>query len=87
MGTSPSFIQFATKEIRKFFRIFILYSLLPFLQIQKKFKLQSSDSINRNNLVFYAFSQNSELRLKEFKRYFIVAELEVKPLSNEECPN
>ena len=43
------------------------YGLLPFSKMQQKFRPQSIDSVNGNNLYFFTFGKNTKRRLKEFK--------------------
>ena len=87
MGAGPSYVPFTVEEMKKFIGLFVLHGLSPSPQIQQKFKPQSADPVNGNDLVFHAFGRNAEKRLKEFKRYFAVCDPAVHPPSKKDCPN
>ena len=82
-----SYMPFTSEEIKKFFRLLIFRSLSPLLQITQKFKPQSVDPINGNDLIFHIFGKNAEKHMRKFKRYFTVVDPTVIPPPKKEYPN
>ena len=87
MLAGPSFVSFTSIEIKKFFGLFILHGLSPSPRIEHKFKPRSMDPVNSNDFAFHTFSRNAERRLRDFKRYFAVADPTVAPPNKKACLN
>ncbi len=66
----PEYTNFSPSEIKSFLGLYLLNGLNPSPQINMKFKSQSEDPINGNDLCHERFGKNAVKRHKHFKAFF-----------------
>jgi hypothetical protein len=67
--------------------LYILNGLSPSPQVEMKFRSQSQDPVNGNDLAHKAFGHNAERRHRHFKAFFSVQDPRVNPPSRKTHPN
>jgi hypothetical protein len=68
----PDWTPFSVSEVKKFIGIYIFQGLSLSPQLRIKFKPQSIDLINGNDLCSSVFGANAKKRHKQFKCFFAV---------------
>ena len=82
----PDFAPFTAIELKQHIGLFILNSISPSPNINKKFQSQKVDSVNGYDIVSHAIL-NSPRRHRHFRCFFTIYDPRVYPLSKSVQPN
>ena len=79
--------KFTTKEIRRFVGLYVLDGVCSSPRVSMKFRTQTKDPANGNDLCHKIFGSNAENRLKMFKYFFECQDPRLSTSSNTTHPN
>ena len=79
--------EFTTLEIRRFVGLYVLDGVCPSPRVSMKFRPQSEDPVNGNDLCNEMFGSNADNRLKMFKCFFACQDPRLSTPSKKSHPN
>jgi hypothetical protein len=85
--TYPKFTPFTVDDIQKFQGIQITQGLSPSPRIEMKFKSQTQDQINGNDLISSVMSPNGEERWRHYKAFFAIQDPHKAAPDRKKVPN